>query len=127
MSATGAGTVALDDGLRIDFDELRRERLQRVLAEMERRDLDVLLLGREANARFAAGARRLWTAGTRPFAPGCVIVRATEDVHLLSVWDDGIPAEIPNDHIYGISWNPMHLLESLAAIPGLLSARGVGV
>jgi len=126
-AATGAGTVAFDDGARIDFDELRRERRRRVLTEMERRDLDVLMLGREANARFAAGARRLWTSGTRPFAPGCVVVRGTEDVHLLSVWDDGIPAEIPQHHLYGISWNPMNLLESLAAIPGLATARRVGV
>jgi Xaa-Pro dipeptidase len=124
---TGSGTFALDDGGRVDFDRLRRERRERVLAEMERRELDVLLLGREANARFTAGARRLWTAGTRPFAPGCVVVRATGQVHLLSVWDDGIPPEIPRDHLYGISWDPMHLLESLGAISGLAGARRVGV
>jgi Xaa-Pro dipeptidase len=123
----GAGTIALDDRARVDFDRLRRERRERVLAEMERRNLDVLFLGREANARFAAGARRLWTAGTRPFAPGCVVVRSTQQVHLLSVWDDGIPPEVPRGNLYGISWNPVHLLEALGAIPGLAGARRVGV
>jgi Xaa-Pro dipeptidase len=126
-STGGVGTLALDDRARVDFDQLRRERRERVLAEMERYDLDVLMLGREANARYAAGARRLWTSGTRPFAPGCVVVRATQDVHLLSVWDDGIPAEIPDDHRYGISWNPMHLMEALAAVPGVAGSRRVGV
>ncbi|MGH9024983.1 MAG: M24 family metallopeptidase, partial [Acidimicrobiia bacterium] len=123
----GAGTLALDDHPRIDFDHIRRERRERVLAEMERRDLDVLMLGREANARFAAGARRLWTSGTRPFAPGCVVVRSSQQVHLLSVWDDGIPPEIPTGNLYGISWNPLHLMEVLGAIPGLAGARRVGV
>jgi hypothetical protein len=53
------------------------EGLERTLGEMGRRHVDVLVLGREANARFVSGATRLWLAGTRPFAPGCVVVRET--------------------------------------------------
>src|SRR5581483_509628 len=88
---------------------------------------DVLVLGREANARYASGARRLWTAGTRPFGPGCVVVRATRQVHLLSVWDEGIPESIPRENLYGLSWNPMNLIGAIGRIPGAAEAARVGV
>ena len=52
---------------------------------MDRLDLDALMLGREANVRYASGARRLWTASSRPFGPTCVArtrdrPRASHDV-----------------------------------------------
>ena len=56
---------------------LRRSRRARVLAAMEADDIDLLVLGREANARYVSGAPRLWTAGPAPFGPGCVLVRGT--------------------------------------------------
>src|SRR5947207_2234984 len=56
------GTQALEDTQRIDFGRLRAQRRSRCLEAMERHDLDALLLGREANARYASGARRLRTA-----------------------------------------------------------------
>ncbi len=121
------GTMALDDGARVDFARLRRERLGRCLDEMERRGLDALILGREPNARYASGARRLFVAGTRPFGPGCIVVAATRQVHLMSVWDDGIPPEIPHEQLFGLSWNPMNIVGSVAAIPGMSEARRVGV
>ena len=67
----------------------------RVLAEMEAANVDILVVGREANARYVSGAPRLWTAGSRAFGPGCVLVRATGAIHLLSTWDEGIPEDIP--------------------------------
>jgi Xaa-Pro aminopeptidase len=98
-----------------------------VLAEMEARDVDALLLGRSANARFVSGADALWLAGTRPWGPGCVVVRSRRAVHLLSTSDAGVPASIPSDHLFPLSWNPMHLLASLRAIDGLESSRRIGV
>ena len=68
-------------------------------------DIDVLIVGREANARYVSGAPRLWTAGTRPFGPGCVFVRASGAVHLVSTWDEGIPDDIPHENLYGITFN----------------------
>ena len=47
------------------------ERRARVLEAMAERDVDALILGKEANARYVSGARRLWLAGARAFAPGC--------------------------------------------------------
>jgi Xaa-Pro aminopeptidase len=89
--------------------------------------VDALILGREANARYVSGARRLWLAGARAFAPGCVLVAATGDVHLLSGSDDGVPPDVPFEHLYAITWNPSKLMARLAAVPGLAAARRVGV
>jgi len=99
------------------------ERRGRVMEAMAERDVDALILGKEANARYVSGARRLWLAGARAFAPGCVLVRETGEVHLLSITDDGVPGDIPVANLYPITWNPVNLLGRLAAIPGLAAAR----
>ena len=89
--------------------------------------VEALILGREANARYVSGARRLWLAGARAFAPGCVLVASTGDVHVLSSSDDGMPSDLPIEHLYPITWNPANLMARLALIPGLSDARRVGV
>jgi len=109
-----------------DEPALRTARRARALAQMDAEGIDVLLLGREANVRYLAGAQRLWTAGTRPFGPGCVVVRATGAIHLVSTWDEGIPDDIPHDHLFGITWNPGNLLDWLQGIEGVRDARRMG-
>jgi Xaa-Pro aminopeptidase len=94
---------------------------------MARHDVDVVLLGREANARAVAGTTRLWLAGTRAFAPGCVVVRSPSSVHVLANSDDLVPASFPVENLYGITWNPEKLLGTLAAIPGVVTAQRVAV
>ncbi len=101
------------------------EHVQRCIDEMKRRDVDVLVLGRESNARYLSGASRLWLAGTRPFGPGCVVVRETGAVHLLSTTDDLVP--LPRGQLFPMSWNPANILRALSAIPGVGGARRVGV
>jgi Xaa-Pro aminopeptidase len=103
------------------------ERRARALAAMAEAGVDALILGREANARYVSGARRLPLSGARPFAPGCVLVAATGDVHLLSTSDDGVPPDVPIEHLYPITWNPAKLMARLAAIPGLAASARVGV
>jgi Xaa-Pro aminopeptidase len=103
------------------------EHLGRTLSAMADAGVDALVLGREGNARFVSGATRLALAGTRPFAPGCVVVRSTGRVHLLGNTDAGVPAEIGPEQLYGISWNPMTIAGHVAAIPGLADARTIGV
>ena len=102
-------------------------RLAECIELMARDDVDVLLLGREANARTVSDAARLWLAGTRAFAPGCVVVRRTGAVHVLSNTDAVLPASFPVDRLYGITWNPEKLLAALTAIDGVPDARRVGV
>jgi Xaa-Pro aminopeptidase len=93
---------------------------------MEAFDLDVLVLGRQANVRYVTGAPQLWVAGTRPFAPICVMMRGTGEIHLNSSWDEGMPEEIDHDHLYGLAWNPMTLVDVLKNIDGAAGARRVG-
>lgn len=119
------GTLALPEGGRVDFNRLRRERRQRLLEAMAGAGVDVLMLGRPANIVFASGARQLWTSGSRPFSPACLVVAATGRVHLLSTWDEGVPDEIPHGDLFGLSWNPAISLARLRSIEGLASASRV--
>ena len=109
-----------------DGRALRTGRRERALAQMEKHDLDVLVLGRQANVRYVSGTPQLWVAGTRPFAPTCVIVRKTGAIHLLSTWDEGVPDDIPHENLYGISWNPMNTIANLQRIEGASTAKRVG-
>src|ERR1700722_20618775 len=90
---------------------------------MESEGIDLLVLGREGNARYLSGAPRLWTAGSRAFGPGCVLEQATGSVYLLSTWDEGIPDDIPHEHLYGISFNAGNFVKALRKIDGAATAR----
>ena len=115
-------------GTEIEADgrALRFSRRERALAQMEVHDLDVLVLGRQANVRYISGAPQLWVVGTRPFGPICEFVRETGEIHLNSTWDEGIPAEIPHENLYGFAWNPMTLVGVLQNIKGAETFRRVG-
>ena len=102
----------------------RRARVEALMAEQ---DLDVLVLGRQDAATYATGARRLWTAGTRPVGAGCVLVAATGRAHVLTSWEEGLPASIPFSDAFPLTWNPANLAASLAAIDGLPTATRIGV
>ncbi|MCV7299244.1 aminopeptidase P family protein [Mycobacterium barrassiae] len=116
----------MSDEILPDDPALRTSRRDRALAQMEANDLDVLVLGRQANVRYLTGAPQLWVAGTRPFAPICVVVRETGEIHLNSSWDEGMPEEIGHDHLYGLAWNPMTIIEVLKNIKGAAEAKRVG-
>ena len=109
-----------------DDRALRTGRRERALAQMEKHDLDVLVLGRQANVRYVSGAPQLWVAGTRPFGPTCVVIRETGAIHLLSTWDEGVPDDIPHENLYGIAWNPMNTISVLKGIDGAADAKRVG-
>ena len=102
-------------------------RRDRVLDAMTGAGLDVLVLGRQDNAGYACGMRRLWTAGTRPFGAGCIVVGSTRRVHALSSWDDGIEPPMSFDDLYPLTWNPRIMAASMASIEGLSEVRHIGV
>jgi Xaa-Pro dipeptidase len=123
---TGTGTAHAIDTATIteilpDDELLRHDRRDRVLAAMTAAGVDVLVLGREANARYVSGVPRLWLAGTRPVGASCVLVRESGAIHLLTTWDEGVPDDIPREHLYGYTFNPRNMLEVLRSIDG---ARG---
>src|SRR5512143_3523741 len=95
------------------------EHLGRTLSGMADAGIDALILGRSSNTKFVSGAEQLSLNGTRPFAPGCVVVRATGKVHLMSTTDSGIPSDIAHDQLFNMSWNPMTIAANVAAIAGL--------
>jgi Xaa-Pro dipeptidase len=119
-------TLATIAGDGVDFARLRADRRARILAEMEADGLDALILGSGGNVNYVAGARLLWTGGTRPFGPACVVVGKTGAVHLMSTWDEGVPPEIGHESLIAGSWNPTLLMDAVKRIPGLADAARVG-
>src|SRR6202040_3052944 len=109
-----------------DGRALRLGRRQRALAQMDSHDIDILVLGRQANVRYVTGAPQLWIGGTRPFGPVCVMLRGTGEIYLMSTDDEGVPDEIGRDRLYGLAWNPMTLITVLKNIDGASTARRVG-
>ena len=89
--------------------------------------IDVLVLGRQDNAGYTCGMRRLWTAGTRPFGAGCIVVGSTGRVHALSSWEAGIEPPMTLDDLYPLTWNPRVMAASMAGIEGLDEAGRIGV
>src|SRR3954452_6591877 len=124
MAPSEASAVTVTE-IHPDDTQLRLARRARAFAEMEAAGIDVLIVGREGNARYLSGAPRLWTAGSRVFGAGCVAVRATGAVHLLSTWDEGIPDDIPHENLYGITFNTMNFVKVLQNIEGASAARTV--
>lgn len=108
-------------------DSLTARRRDRVLAAMGDAGLDVLVLGRQDDANYASGMHRLWTAGTRPFGAGCVVVAATGRTHVLSSWDAGLPETMSWDDLYPMTWNPRIMSGYMSGIEGLAGAHRIGV
>jgi Xaa-Pro aminopeptidase len=108
-----------------DNAELRAARRERVLAAMAAAGVDILITGREPNARYVAGVPRLWINGSRPFGPGCVIERATGSIHIVSTWDEGVPADIPHENLHGITFNRANTLAWLTQVEGAATAKTV--
>jgi Xaa-Pro aminopeptidase len=108
-----------------DDAALRKVRRERVLAEMAADGVDILITGRESNARYVAGVPRLWLAGSRPFGPGCVLSRETGEIHLVNTWDEGVPDDIPHENLHGITFNGQNTLAWLTAVAGAATAKTV--
>ncbi|MGN6474610.1 MAG: M24 family metallopeptidase [Mycobacteriales bacterium] len=108
-----------------DDAELRAARRERVLEAMEAAGVDILITGREPNARYVAGVPRLWINGSRPFGPGCVIERKTGSIHIVSTWDEGVPDDIPHENLHGITFNRANTLAWLTKVEGAASAKTV--
>ncbi|MYB27722.1 MAG: hypothetical protein F4X38_01150 [Acidimicrobiaceae bacterium] len=107
--------------------DLLLARRERVLDAMAAAGIDVLVLGRQDNAGYACGMRRLWTAGTRPFGAGCIVVGATARIHALSSWEAGIEPPMTFDDLYPLTWNPRIMAASMGSIDGLAEAGRIGV
>lgn len=119
--------MALDVGERADLSRLRRTRAAHVFDAMNANEIDVLVLGREGNARYATGLQRLPVAVARPFVPATILVRSTGLAHVLSGWDFVVPPEIPPERWFSTSWDPDEVARAIGEIDGVSSARRVAV
>jgi len=71
----------------IDFDQIRRNRLVRVRASMEARDLDAIVAFEYANGRYIAGLRPLW-APNFMLRQAAVVTRNSDRVICMVHMDD---------------------------------------
>ena len=108
-------------------ESLTVRRRDKVLAAMADRGLDALVLGRANNIYYASGMRGLWTAGTRPFGAGCVVIAETRRTHVLSTSDAGLPETMTRADLYPLTWNPQIMAGHLAAIDGFAESTLIGV
>lgn len=106
---------------------LHLQRRARAVDALAAAGIDMLVAGRQDHINYITGAHQLWTAGARPFGPVCTLNVATGEIFLLSTWDEGVPDDIPLDHLHGITWNGAIIYQRLAATPGMAAARRVGI
>lgn len=109
-----------------DSRSLREARRARVVEAMAAAGVDVLVIGSEPNARYISGVPRLWINGTHPFGPGCIFARDNQELHLVSTWDEGVPEEIPREHLHGITFNGMNSLKMMQGVTGSQDFEAVG-
>ena len=92
------GPMMVDWETRIDFDKLRRDRLERTRAAMAKFDLDYLLSIRMENGRYISGVKRLYWP-TLTLAGGPVIMLPREGEMSIGVIDTDFQSK-------ALSWIP---------------------
>ena len=106
---------------------LHLRRRARAIDALAAAGIDFLVAGRQDHINYITGAHQLWTAGARPFGPVCTLNVATDEIFLLSTWDEGVPDDIDLDHLHGITWSGAIIYQRLAATPGIAEANRVGI
>ncbi|WP_420433931.1 aminopeptidase P family N-terminal domain-containing protein [Candidatus Poriferisocius sp.] len=106
---------------------LHLQRRARAIDALDAAGIDFLVAGRQDHINYFTGAHQLWTAGARPFGPVCTLNVATDEIFLLSTWDEGVPDDIDLDHLHGITWSGAIIYQRLAATPGIAEANRVGI
>jgi Xaa-Pro aminopeptidase len=98
---SSASPSAFDAG-RIDMPRMCRERRQKLLAAMERTNVDVLLLSSRANVMYATGARSLLTDSSREYylPTFAVVTRDGKPPHLFTAYPEGAPPDLPAANIH---------------------------
>ena len=90
--------------------------------------IDALILGREGNARFVSGAET--PLAQRDPAVRSRLRRGARHRTRCTCSAPPTPASrrtIGHDQLYPLSWNPMTIAGTVAAIPGMADATTVGV
>jgi Xaa-Pro aminopeptidase len=86
-----------------DLARMRRERFQRLQDQLEAQGLDGLVLLGSSSVAYATGAAVPAQDGDRAalFRPVAVVVKGDSSPHLYTGYGDGVPADLPEDHLHG--------------------------
>lgn len=85
----------------LDLARMRGDRQARLRSEMERRGVDAMILTGTGNVHYATGAR--WVAsevGLAVLEPAVAVVTRDGPPHLFTAHLDGVPPELPRDHVH---------------------------
>lgn len=87
---------------RINLPRMRTERFGRLQAEMERQDIDALLLLGGGNVQYATGSVTLTSdlARAQHLPTAAVVVRGETSPHLFTPYPEGAPPELPADRLH---------------------------
>jgi Xaa-Pro dipeptidase len=118
MSAYARGPFSVDWEDRIDFDRLRRERVEKVRAALRASDMDALLLWKDENVRYLTSLRAQLIAGKMTSLNGALITRDGGPILLCS------GGEIDKANA-GMSWlvgaHPIPIMEQAELVDAFVS------
>src|SRR4051812_48254392 len=82
---------------------MRRERFERLQRQLEAQGVDGLVLLGSSSVAYATGAAAPAQDGDRAalFRMVAVVVKGDSAPHLYTLFADGVPAELPEDHLHG--------------------------
>jgi Xaa-Pro aminopeptidase len=88
---------------RLNLPRMRQERYQKLQAEMERQDVDALVLLGSGNVQYATGAvSMLSDLGRALHLPTIAVVpRGAPAPHLYTPYPEGAPPELPAENVHG--------------------------
>jgi Xaa-Pro dipeptidase len=86
-----------------DLPRMRRERFGRLQQQLEAQGVDGLVLLGSSSVAYATGAAAPAEDGDRAalFRTVAVVVKGDSAPHLYTLFADGVPAELPEDHLHG--------------------------
>jgi Xaa-Pro aminopeptidase len=115
-----------------DMVRLRADRHARIQAQLESQDIEGLVLLGSGNVAYATGADSPGEDSGRAglFRPVAIVVRGESQPHLYTAYWDGVPAELPADHVHGPLFPDLddgisHFAEALHRHVGLGALIGV--
>lgn len=87
----------------VDFARLRRQRLEKLRGALASNGLDALVLLGQNNVAYATGARAPAADASLAAHRRMVAVVTVDDEwpHVFTAFADGVPAELPSDHVHG--------------------------
>ena len=86
-----------------DMVRLRADRQAKIQAQLEAQDIDGLVLLGSAGVTYATGAESPGEDSGRAglFRPVAIVARGESQPHLYTAYWDGVPSELPSDHVHG--------------------------